>query len=407
MKVYYYLMSNKSSGNYCNGVIPEFCFPYKGIDFNGCAFLDCNNDPVLCDEKCEDWENYLIPISDFGLWYPDGSSEDIDAIKSQIMQYGPVVSYMAVTYYIHGKDNFIDWGWEHHDPDDYFPYPGPTKFMNHLVIIVGWKDDPSIGNGGYWICKNSWGPDWGYNGFFNIEYGSLRIDAFGIDWVDYNPDVFVNWRPVANAGGVYYGDVGHELMLNGSGSFDHEGEIISCEWDFGDGNYGPGMTATHIYESQGVYPVTLTVEDNDVNIVNDTTWAFIGRLNDPPNTPTVKGPINVNKSTEYEYRFSATDPNDDDIYYYIDWGLYFDIWIGPFQSGEEITLNHTWIGEATLNIRVIAKDCYGFKSDLGKLEVTIPKNRPFNFNFNLLSWLFEHFPNAFPILKHLLGLTGD
>jgi len=30
------------------------------------------------------------------------------------------------------------------------------------------------------------------------------------------------------------------------------------------------------------------------------------------------------------------------------------------------------------------------------------KNKPFNFNLNLLGWLFERFPNAFPILRHLI-----
>ncbi len=36
--------------------------------------------------------------------------------------------------------------------------------------------------------------------------------------------------------------------------------------------------------------------------------------------------------------------------------------------------------------------------------ISMPKYKAFNFNFNLLSWLFEQFPNAFPILRNLLGL---
>jgi len=36
--------------------------------------------------------------------------------------------------------------------------------------------------------------------------------------------------------------------------------------------------------------------------------------------------------------------------------------------------------------------------------ISMPKNKIFNFNFNLLSLLFERFPNAFPILRNLLGL---
>ncbi len=51
-----------------------------------------------------------------------------------------------------------------------------------------------------------------------------------------------------------------------------------------------------------------------------------------------------------------------------------------------------------------SKDIHGAESDWGTLEVSMPKNKAFDLNFNLLSWLFERFPNAFPILRYMLGL---
>ena len=403
---FYYIMCNKTSGNNCNGIIPEFCFPYKGIDVEGCDAYDCNNDPIMCDEKCENWEDYLIPISDWGVWYPDGSSEDRDAIKTQIMQHGPVVTALMVTYYIHGVDNIVDWWIKNHEPDDYYSSSLQFDTINHHVVIVGWKDDPSIDNGGYWIIKNSWGLEWGYDGYFNIEYGSLRIDSSHIVWVDYNPDVNVNWRPVADAGGIYYSDIGQEIMFDASGSFDHEGEIISYEWDFGDGNYESGMTANHVYEFKGVYPVKMTVVDNAGNEVNDTTWAFIGRTNNPPNIPTIDGPSEGKKGIEYNFNISSIDPDDDDIYYYVYWGDVTQIrWFGPFKSGEIITINHTWNYKTTFTINVIAKDEYDLKSEWVTFEFTMPKNKPIDFNFNIIKWLFERYPNAFLILKNLLKKT--
>jgi len=406
---YYYIWNDRESGNNCNGIIPESCFPYKAIDADGGNDYGFDNEPVLCEEKCENWEDYLIPISDFGRWYPTGSPEDIDAIKTQIMQNGPVATSMFVTWHIHGKDNFFDWGWEHHDPEEYYStsdqYPG---MINHGVVIVGWKDDSDIVNGGYWICKNSWDTDWGYNGFFNIEYGCLNIDSWAIAWVDYNPDVDVNWLPNANAGGIYYSDVGQEITFDASDSFDHEGEIISYEWEFGDGNHGSGITAVHTYESQGAYPLKLIVVDNDGNTANDTSRVFVGRINEPPNTPTIDGPTTGGNGIEYTYKFSTIDPEGDDVTYLICWGeILAPEWYGPYSSGEEIELNYTWMEESEYIINVKAKDEYGFKSDWGRLEITMPKDKQINSNFELLNWFFEQLPNAFPILKYIMGFAKD
>ena len=309
------------------------------------------------------------------------------------------------TWYIHEKDNLLNWGLKNHDPDDYFSSSLQFNMTNHVIVIVGWKDDPSIENGGYWICKNSWGTIWGFNGFFNIEYDSLRIDTSCITWVDYNPDIFLNWVPVADAGGIYYGDVGQEIMFDASGSFDHKGDIISYDWDFGDGTYGSGMTENYAYENQGVYLVTLVISDNEGNLGNDTTWAFIGRTNDPPDTPTIDGPLEGKKGIKYDYNFSAIDPDGDDIYYWIHWGdTWAEMWIGPYSSGEIATVNHTWNDKGAFDMSVKAKDNYDFKSDWATFEVTMPKNKPFSYDFYILNWLFERFPNAFPILKNLLGI---
>ena len=81
----------------------------------------------------------------------------------------------------------------------------------HAVIIVGWQDDPAVVNGGYWICKNSWGTAWGEQGFFRIAYGQCGIDDT-IQYVAYDP---LDPAPVFRIkGGIYYLQSGHAISMD-------------------------------------------------------------------------------------------------------------------------------------------------------------------------------------------------
>ncbi len=392
---YRYIKMNTSSGNYYNGIIPEFCFPYQV------------NDDVPCANVSPNWHDFLIPLSTYGRWVPDGSIEDRDAMKTQIMESGPIAVVMLFTYYLHGTNNLEEWGWMHHDPDEYYSYPGAFQGTNHQVVIVGWKDDTSISNGGYWIVKNSLGPEWGYDGYFNIEYGSLNIDSTDIDWVEYNQENYSNWVPVAHTNGPYQGSVNEAIPFNGSSSFDHEGIIISYQWDFGDGTILPGAVVTHSYTKSGIYPATLTVTDNDNNTESQITWAYIDKTNTQPRQPSLHGKRFVKANTTYEYTFSATDPDGDDVYYYFNWGdTYWDGgalgWIGPYPSGQKITLEKIWRETGNYTVRVKAADRYDAKSDWATLKVSFPTSYPIQ-----LSSFWEHiwtrFPNAFPLIRFLFG----
>jgi C1A family cysteine protease len=262
-----FIIANSSWGNYYNGIIPESCFKYHGIDKGGWDFYQKAYRPVLCDYKCDDWIEQLIPLEDFGYYNINGSQEDIARIKSQVYTFGPVITTIAVS------PSFGQWYNTHNSPDDYYPYEDYPD-LNHNVVIVGWKDDDSIPSGGYWRIKNSWGTSGGYNGFFNIAYGSLHIDDVQIQWVDYNPDNYT-FKPKADAGGLYYGNIGLSINFDASNSFAPETNIISYEWDFGDGTIKNNITEEHIYSEPGVYTVKLTIEDDIGNIVIDETAAVI------------------------------------------------------------------------------------------------------------------------------------
>ena len=56
--------------------------------------------------------------------------------------------------------------------------------------------------------------------------------------------------------------VGEIAAIDGSGSTDADGAILSWSWDFGDGAKGEGPQVQYAWAAPGVYPVTLTVTDD-------------------------------------------------------------------------------------------------------------------------------------------------
>jgi PKD repeat protein len=76
--------------------------------------------------------------------------------------------------------------------------------------------------------------------------------------------------PVAVISGPGRAAVGQPVAFSASDSRAAEGSaLVVYEWDFGDGSKGSGLDITHIYQSQGVFAVTLTVIDDKG--LSDTT----------------------------------------------------------------------------------------------------------------------------------------
>jgi PKD repeat protein len=169
-------------------------------------------------------------------------------------------------------------------------------------------------------------------------------------------------------------------------------------WDFGDTYTSEEQNPLHTYTSSGNYTVTLTVTDNNGNISDDTTYAWIQTSNDPPNKPTINGPTSGIVGKSYPYTFTATDPEGAIIWYFIDWDDETNTgWFGPYDSGTEVTKSHTWSAEGTYTIKCKVKDPYDAEGPEGTLTVTMPRNRAMT-NFLLLRFLEQ-----FPILQKILG----
>lgn len=53
----------------------------------------------------------------------------------------------------------------------------PYQQLNHAIVVVGYGVDKQSGRK-YWICRNSWGENFGVNGHIYIERG---VDMCGIE----------------------------------------------------------------------------------------------------------------------------------------------------------------------------------------------------------------------------------
>ena len=152
---------------------------------------------------------------------------------------------------------------------------------------------------------------------------------------------------------------------------------------------------TYFYRVKGYNSL---YEWGDFSYLEDITVQLSG--NNPPETPIINGTASGKPGIEYNYSFVTTDPDGNNLYYYVDWGDENNTgWLGPYLSGEEISESHMWLEKGTYIIKAKAKDIYDAESDWSNFEVTIPRTRLF-YN-SLLKQFFNRFQGISLILNFI------
>ena len=114
--------------------------------------------------------------------------------------------------------------------------------------------------------------------------------------------------------------------------------------------------------------------------------------NQPPSITIITGVTNGKLNTFYNYTFYATDLDNDEIFYLIHWGdgMVF-YWIGPYNSGEEITISYCFqlmpnqrYDELIISAR--AKDIHNICGEWGHLHVSVLKNNYITYNTDKFSF---------------------
>ena len=107
------------------------------------------------------------------------------------------------------------------------------------------------------------------SGNFNVVVTVTDKDG-GVGTASQLVVVSENEDPVANAGGPQNAPEGQTVLLSGLNSSDSDGQIVSYDWDYGDGNTDSGPTVSREFNDNGVFNVTLTVTDDEGAQSQDT-----------------------------------------------------------------------------------------------------------------------------------------
>jgi len=79
-----------------------------------------------------------------------------------------------------------------------------------------------------------------------------------------------------------------------------------------------------------------------------------------PNPPEISGPSEVDIGKDYDFNFVTEDPLGEDLYYWIEWGDGdVEEWLGPYSSGENITVSHAWFDKGNFTVTAKAKNELG------------------------------------------------
>jgi len=199
---------------------------------------------------------------------------------------------------------------------------------------------------------------------------------------------------------IYYEN--YTLYANAS-DIDDDDVMYLIDWGDGTTNetgyYPSGETVeiNHTYSGPGVYYIL--VQAKDIHGA-ESDWSDPYKIiieNNPPQTPNIDGPSSGLAGISYNFTFNSIDLDGNDVYFYILWGDgYVEKWVGPFYSGEDFEIAHTYSNKKTYKIEAKARDTFGDESLIAIHEINIPRTRvTFNFLFNL-------FLERFPMLERLL-----
>ena len=235
--------------------------------------------------------------------------------------------------------------------------------------------------------------------YFSVFYADTTdIDNFRDFWRFQDESVVYDLGYYAGHEWIEDEAVGHAMLIVGY----HDDEYSN------DSDYWVLLNSwgTNSHRPNGLLRVDMHM-DYSLKYVGTTQYAFGAEtlnitFGSAAPTTSISGTTVGRINKDYTFNVYAVDPQDDDVYLYVDWDDNSNTdWLGPYDSGEEIQLVHSFSERRNYTIMAKAKDVEGHEGKEQPLKITMPVSYiPF---FWFWERFFERFPNAFPILQYLFG----
>ena len=119
-----------------------------------------------------------------------------------------------------------------------------------------------------------------------------------------------------------------------------------------------------------------------------------------PSDPEIEGPYRGRPGNDYEYTFVSTNPLNFTIKYLVDWGDGNFSETGFFESGEIVTLNHSWDQKGKFTIKAKAIDEYAKESNWSEYKINFPRGK------GVFIYLIFRFFNEIPIIEKIQSLCS-
>lgn len=182
--------------------------------------------------------------------------------------------------------------------------------------------------------------------------------------------ILVNHPPEVIIGVQRATCAGTQVTFDASGSYDFDGEVVSMEWDFGDGATAEGAKVTHSFAEPGTYNVRLTVKDSSTTTCGTVEKTFPLFVNAPPVADA--GPdldISIGGAVDSLVLDASRsrDADGDPLNYY------WELSNGIEADGEKIRLEYTDTGEVTA--KLTATDPHGLACSVATDTIAIKASR--------------------------------